>query len=90
MPRMTNEKRHGPQISGLQCCLARKLLNWSQRDLALASGIDVQTISAFELRRRNPHTVTVHSLHHALGAAGVEFTNGDQPGVRMRKTGKQK
>jgi hypothetical protein len=33
-----------------------------------------------ELRER-----TVDAIRSALEAAGVEFTNGDQPGVRLRK-----
>jgi hypothetical protein len=28
---------------------------------------------------------TIDALHRALEAAGVEFTNGDQPGVRLSK-----
>ena len=28
---------------------------------------------------------TVDAIRAALESAGVEFTNGDQPGVRMRK-----
>jgi hypothetical protein len=30
--------------------------------------------------------VTVRNVQSALEGAGVEFTNGDQPGVRMRKS----
>ena len=36
-----------------------------------------------ELRER-----TVDAIRSALEAAGVEFTNGGQPGVRLRKIGK--
>jgi hypothetical protein len=32
------------------------------------------------------HLSTVAALRKALEAAGVEFTNGDQPGVRLRKS----
>jgi hypothetical protein len=28
---------------------------------------------------------TIDALRHALEAAGVEFTNGDQPGVRLAR-----
>ena len=31
------------------------------------------------------HSLTVAALERALETAGVEFTNGDQPGVRLRK-----
>jgi hypothetical protein len=30
-------------------------------------------------------TNNLAAIQHALEAAGVEFTNGDQPGVRLRK-----
>jgi transcriptional regulator with XRE-family HTH domain len=59
-------KSHGPQLTGSQCRLARKLLGWSQGDLAVASGVDVGTVSAFERDSREPWTVTVHSLYDAL------------------------
>jgi hypothetical protein len=31
------------------------------------------------------HVNNVDAVRRALEAAGVEFTNGDQPGVRMRR-----
>jgi hypothetical protein len=33
----------------------------------------------------NRHAVTIDALQGALEAAGIEFTNGDQPGVRLTK-----
>jgi hypothetical protein len=36
--------------------------------------------AATELKER-----TIDSLQRALEAAGIEFTNGDQPGVRLTK-----
>jgi hypothetical protein len=30
---------------------------------------------------------TVEAIRAAIDAAGVEFTNGDQPGVRLKKKG---
>jgi hypothetical protein len=32
-----------------------------------------------------PSANNLAAIQRALEAAGVEFTNGDQPGVRMRK-----
>jgi hypothetical protein len=43
------------------------------------------TIASAERGLRIPHQATSDALQRALQAAGVEFTNGDQPGVRMRK-----
>jgi hypothetical protein len=34
-----------------------------------------------------PYERTLDDLRAALEAAGVEFTDGDQPGVRLRKGG---
>ena len=31
---------------------------------------------------------TVHMIQLALESAGVEFTNGEEPGVRLRKAAK--
>ena len=44
----------------------------------------VQRLEAQQGRLRAT-TTTVDSLQRALEAAGVEFTNGDRPGVRMRE-----
>jgi hypothetical protein len=43
------------------------------------------TIANFELGKRTPYDRTLDDLPAALEAAGIEFTNGDQPGVRLRK-----
>lgn len=71
-----------------QCRAARALLKWSQDELAEVSQVAKSTIALFELEKRQPYDRTLDDLRDALEAAGVEFTNGDQPGVRMRK-GKQ-
>jgi transcriptional regulator with XRE-family HTH domain len=66
---------------------ARELLGWSQKDLAHHSGISEPTIKRLEARngelggREGSRFGVVAAFRHA----GVEFTNGDQPGVRMRK-----
>jgi hypothetical protein len=65
------------------------LLRWEQRNLADASSVSLPTIKRLESRPGilTAHGSTVAALKRALEGAGVEFTNGDQPGVRMRKTG---
>jgi DNA-binding XRE family transcriptional regulator len=67
--------------------VARKLLGWTQRELADASGVTVGTIRVFERGRGQPQTVTVHSVYTALENAGVEFTNGNEPGVKLKAKG---
>jgi transcriptional regulator with XRE-family HTH domain len=67
-----------------QCRMARAAVEMGVRELAEAAKVSTNTVTRFErgepLRER-----TVDALRAALEAAGVEFTNGDQPGVRMRK-----
>jgi transcriptional regulator with XRE-family HTH domain len=53
--------------------------------LAAASQVAKATIANFELGKRAPYARTLDDLCAALEAAGVEFTNGDRPGVRLRK-----
>jgi transcriptional regulator with XRE-family HTH domain len=77
-------------ISAAQLRAARGLLGWSQSDLAEAAKIGRATIADFESGKRDPYVRTIDELRAALEAAGVEFTNGDQPGVRMKKTKSEK
>ena len=67
-----------------QCRAARALLNWSQADLAQASGVATKTIADFEREERTPYDRTLAELREAFDIAAVEFTNGDNPGVRRR------
>jgi hypothetical protein len=66
---------------------ARALLRWEQADLADASSVSLPTIKRLESKPgiMAAHLSTVAALRKALEAAGVEFSNGDQPGVRLRK-----
>ena len=63
---------------------ARGLLGWSQEMLAEKSGVGRATIADFEAGKRTPYDRTVATLRAALKSAGVEFTNGGQPGVRLK------
>jgi transcriptional regulator with XRE-family HTH domain len=64
---------------------ARGLLDWSQAQLASQSNLSESTVRDFEKGRRIPSVNNLTAIQKALEAAGVEFTNGDQPGVRLRK-----
>jgi transcriptional regulator with XRE-family HTH domain len=68
-----------------QCRAARALIDWSQQQLADASLVGNATIRNFENGRSDPQNSTLAALQRALEAAGVEFTNGDQLGVRLLK-----
>jgi transcriptional regulator with XRE-family HTH domain len=65
--------------------MARAALNWTVRQLAQASGLHRNTITNIEVGRYvgDPNTLAI--LEKVLTKAGVEFTNGEQPGVRLRK-----
>ena len=65
----------------------RMLLRWEQKDLAAASKLSLPTIKRLEGQpggvSANP--VTIDAIERAFLAAGVEFTNSDTPGVRLKK-----
>lgn len=65
---------------------ARALLAWSQEDLARQAGLSYPTIARIEAvdGTLGGRHMTVAAIQRALESAGVEFTNGGQPGVRMR------
>jgi len=61
------------------------------RDLAEKAGIHRNTISAIETGRSEPTPETMATLQKVLEKAGVEFTNGKRPGVRLNEqTGKSR
>jgi transcriptional regulator with XRE-family HTH domain len=74
-------------VTSAQLRAARGLVNWSVRELSAQSGIHRNTITNFETRSSGGNAQTLQKLRAALEAAGVEFTNGGQPGVRLRGPG---
>ena len=74
------------KITAPQSRAARGLLDWSQADLAKAASVGVSTIADFERGRRTPIGNNLAAIQTALEAAGIEFLNHGQPGVRLRKT----
>jgi transcriptional regulator with XRE-family HTH domain len=75
------------KISIRQIKAARALLEWSQEDLASASGVSMPTVGRLEARggELGGRDETATKIVAALEAAGVEFTNGKRPGVRLRR-----
>src|SRR5450755_2657354 len=69
----------------VQCRMARAALGLGVRELAIAAKVSIDTVARFE-RGEELKERTVDALQRALETAGVEFTNGDQPGVRLTKT----
>ena len=66
---------------------ARALLRWDQRHLAKESSVSLPTIKRLETKPGVlvAHNSTVIALQTAFETAGIEFTNGNQPGVRLRR-----
>jgi hypothetical protein len=67
--------------------MARAALFWSVRELSRRSGVSTTTITRFENEQTVPIKATLIVLKQTLEAGGVEFTNGDQPGVRLKRKG---
>jgi transcriptional regulator with XRE-family HTH domain len=67
----------------VQCKMARAAVGWGIRELAQESDVSVDTIVRFE-RGEELKARTIAALRQALEAAGVEFTNGSQPGERLK------
>lgn len=74
-------------LTPAQSRAARALINWSQLQLAEASGTGVSTIRDFETGKRTPITNNLSAIRSALEAAGIIFVeeNGEGPGVRLKK-----
>ena len=65
--------------------MARAAVGLGIRDLAAAAKVSMDTVARFE-RGEELKERTIEALQRALEAAGVEFTNGEQPGVRLNKS----
>jgi DNA-binding transcriptional regulator YiaG len=72
-------------ISPAQCRAARGLIAMDQAVLAEAANVSRNVIIDFEKGRRVPTRNNLAAIQRVLEKAGVEFTNGDAPGVRLRK-----
>jgi ribosome-binding protein aMBF1 (putative translation factor) len=72
--------------------MARAALDWTVRDLADATGLHRNTINNIEVGRYAGDQRTLELIEKTLRSAGVEFIdeNGGGPGVRLRKSPKQK
>jgi transcriptional regulator with XRE-family HTH domain len=71
-------------MKAIQLRMARAAAGWGVRELAEKAGVTANTVTRIE-NGADAKQSTIDRLQHALEAAGVEFTNGDQPGVRLTK-----
>ena len=73
------------ELTPEQVRAARGLLGWSQGDLEARAGVARKTLADFEGGKRKPYSRTLADIRGALESAGVVFTNGDEPGVKLRR-----
>ncbi len=72
-------------IVGEQVAAARKLLKMTQIELASETGLTEKTIVKFE-RGGNVRPETIEAIRTVLLDRGIEFTNGGEPGVKLRSS----
>ena len=74
------------KISIRQIKAARSLLDWSQERLAETSGVSIPTIRRLEAAGGDlgGRADTVEKIVSTMEAAGVQFTNGNEPGVKLK------
>jgi transcriptional regulator with XRE-family HTH domain len=86
MPDVRRRRVEAEVITGAQIRAARKLLGWSANELARRTGMQASTVHRSECVNGEPPITTQHAtvIRQALEKAGVEFTNGDEPGVKLK------
>lgn len=75
-------------IDGDQIRMARAALHISVRDLADMAKVAAMTVTRLENGHSSGHGETLRKIQRALEKAGVEFLDGDAPGVRLKKKSK--
>jgi transcriptional regulator with XRE-family HTH domain len=71
-------------MKAAQLRMARAAVRWGVRELAAEAGVSANTVARIE-NGAHAKQSTMDALQRALEAAGVEFTNGERPGVRLIK-----
>ena len=76
-------------MNAMQCRMARAALKMSVIDLAMAAKVSPGTVvrmeAGEELKER-----TVEAMQRAFEERGIEFTNGDAPGLRVKTVAPKK
>jgi transcriptional regulator with XRE-family HTH domain len=71
-------------MKAVQLRMARAAMGWGVRELAERAGLTANTVSRIELGADAKQS-TIDAIRCVFEAAGVEFTNGDKPGVRVTR-----
>ena len=79
-------------LTGLQIRTARELLGWDTVQLARKATLFPRTIERAERSNGEAvlNPVQAAKARRTLESAGVEFTNGDGPGVKLKAKGSRK
>jgi transcriptional regulator with XRE-family HTH domain len=77
--------REAPAVTATQCRRTREMLGWSAEKLGSQGQVGKKTVRRLESREGpRPRQTSVAAICAAFEAAGVEFTDGDAPGLRLR------
>jgi hypothetical protein len=68
-----------------QCRAARAFIAMSQSDPERAAVVPVTLVTDFETGILTLRPADLDAIQRALERAGIEFIDGDRPGVRLRK-----
>jgi len=69
-------------LTPAQCRAARAFLDWDRKTLCEAAQVAPGTISDLERNKRTIRDRTLRDIRAAFEAAGLEFLDGDRPGLR--------
>ena len=69
---------------------ARAMLNLTQAELAARAGISTTGLNNIERGASDPKASTLSAIQRVLEEAGVEFTNGNEPGVKLKSKGRKR
>ncbi|AEH88863.1 transcriptional regulator, XRE family [Mesorhizobium opportunistum WSM2075] len=75
-------------VTAAQMRAARALISLSQSELAKRAGVSIPTVKRCESDSERVAAVSAETqdkIRVVLEAEGVEFTNGNHPGVRLRR-----
>ena len=64
---------------------ARALLQWTRKELADRTGLTEQTLHVLEHDQHKPRQETQQKIRRVFEEAGIVFTNGNEPGVKLRQ-----
>lgn len=72
-------------ITPEQIRAARAMLDWTQGELAERAGISKTGLNNIERGASDPKSSTLGAIQRVLEEAGLEFTNGNEPGVKLKR-----